>query len=428
MLLNAHYTAALLDLMCIDTVTPMEGGDGALTASANRAYATLAEAIGMRVVFAGPGELPTQADAIVPRTIARRMAEQADFLESQPHQVLELGNGDAEHTLMFNFHMDCVGPHLPASLEDGVLHGRGAVDNKGPGVALLAALAGLQQQCPHIFDTTRVLIMAVAGEEGGAMGVYGTRYLVERGFVGQLNVFVEPSDGSYFDSSTTSMTWEARVDGQGSTDDFPDQGQNATLMLAFVAQHMAAALSPVMEALGVKMTLAGLHTGHQHNRVYGEGRLLFNFAYSDVDSARTARQAVETTFENALAAFPNRFGARPPFVRSAATVREACTAGWIKCELPVLNNRHPEMESVLGSVGLFRNTNINEAFTCDAMWAQRPGAYSIVFGPGSLACNGAHTDDEHVAIADLEEFAVTTARLIVAFAHGHQDHFNPEKT
>ncbi|MBJ7311269.1 M20/M25/M40 family metallo-hydrolase [Rugamonas sp. CCM 8940] len=435
MLLDSDYTAALLALMRIDTVTPMEDGDGALHASANQAYAALAEGLGMRVVFAGAGCLPEQADAVVPTTIARRMAEQADFLQRQPHLVLELGRGDAEHTLMFNFHMDCVGPHLPASLDCGVLRGRGAVDNKGPGVAVLAALAAVRRQCPQIFDSTRVLVMAVAGEEGGAMGVYGTRHLIERGFVGRLNVFVEPSDGAYFDASTTSMTWEARVDGQGSTDDFPDQGQNATLMLAFLAQHMAAVLSPRMVALGVKMTLAGLHTGHQHNRVYGEGRLLFNFAYADAAGAQAARAAVEAAFDGGLAAFADRFGARPPFVRSAASVREVCHASWIKCGLPVLNNRHGELESVLASVGLLRNTNINEAFTCDAMWAQRPGAYSIVFGPGSLARNGAHTAAEHVAIAELEAFAVATARLIVAFAHGHSplpaailDHFNPEKT
>lgn len=424
MLLNSHYATALLALLKINTVTPMEGGDGALNASANQAFVEMAELIGMRVLFSGKGELPEKPDFVVPRTIAQRMAERPDFLECQPHLVLELGNGDIEHTLMFNFHMDCVGPHLPASLENGLLRGRGAVDNKGPGVALLAALAALQQQCPGIFDNTRVLVMAVAGEEGGAMGVYGTRCLVERGYIGRLNVFVEPSNGDYFDTSTTSMTWEVRVDGKGSTDDFPGQGQNATLMLAFLAQHMAATLSPVMEALNVKMTLAGLHTGHQHNRVYGEGRLLFNFAYADVDSARRAREAVTTVFEDGLAAFADIFCVRPPFAHSAASIHKVCTASWISSELPVLNNRHPEMESLLCSVGLLRNANINEAFTCDAMWAQRPGSYTIVFGPGSLVRNGAHTADEHVALADLDAFADTAARLIVAFAHEQNNQFD----
>lgn len=428
MLFNAEYSAALMALVSIDTVTPMEGGDGSGNASANRLYAGLAESIGMRVLFAGPGQLPTSAQACVPAPIRQRIAERADFLACQPHLVLELGDADADaaQTVMFNFHMDTVGPHLKPSLAHGVLRARGAVDNKGPGVALLAALAALKRQCPQLFLRTRVLVMAVCGEEGGAMGVYGTRDLVERGYVGALNVFVEPSDGAYFDAATTSMTWQARVDGQGSTDDFPDQGQNATLILAFLAQHMAAHLSPVLAALGVKLTLAGLHTGHQHNRVYGAGRLLFNFAYTDAASAQAARAAVELAYQQALRDFAAIYANCPPFMRTAASAGDVCHGSWLKFGLPVLNNRHPQLEAVLAQVGLVRNPDLGQAFTCDAMWGQRPGAYSIVFGPGSLARNGAHTADEYVALADLEAFAVSTARLIVAFANGQAAGSNPD--
>lgn len=416
MLFSPRFKAALLALMEINTVTPMEDGTQSDHRRANQVYAALAEEIGMKVVFSGEGQLPEHADANVPLMIKRCMTAQPDFLARQPHLILELGHGDVEHTLMFNFHMDTVAPHLPVSMEDGVVRGRGAVDNKGPAIALLVALDQLRQRHPNIFATTRVLIMAVGGEEGGAMGVYGTRYLVTRGFIGRLNVFVEPSDGSYFDASTTSMTYEVSFDGRGATDDFPEQGENATLTLAYLAQYMAASMSQTMAELAVKMTVAGLHTGHHHNRVYGEGRLLFNFAYANDIAAQAAQQAVDAAFDSGVIAFSAKFKDLSPFMRSAACVREVCHGRWLKRNLPVLNNRHPELEALLGTVGLLRNADISEAFTCDAMWAQRPDAYSIVFGPGSLGANGAHTDDEFISIANLEDFADTVAQLIVRFA------------
>lgn len=422
MLFNHRFQQALLALLAMDTVTPMETGVASNIAGANAAFAALAEEVGMRVAFAGPGALPAHPDgspdtALIPLMVQRCYDAQPDFLASQPHLVLELGQGTPEQTLMFNFHMDTVGPHLPVSMTGEVIHGRGTVDNKGPGVALLAALRYLQELAPAVLAHTRILIQVVAGEEGGAMGVYGSRHLAQAGYLGRLNVFVEPSEGGYFDASTTSMTYEVAFDGQGSTDDFPEQGQNATLGLSFIAQHMAGALAQPLAGLGVKMTLAGIHSGEQHNRVYGSGRLLFNFAYADAPAARAAQQAVDAAFLAARSACSERFSGLWPFERTAATLAQVCSARWLKRDLPVLNNRDAAMEAVLATIGLARQTDPTRAFTCDAMWGQGEGRYSIVFGPGSLADNGAHTANEHVSLAELETFTQQVLALILAFAN-----------
>ena len=417
MLFDRLFQEELLALMAIDTVTPMETGVASDLAMANRAYAALARRVGLQVVFEGPGWLDTAQPGHVPLGVARRAAEQPGFLADQPHLVLAMGQGPRERTLMFNFHMDTVSPHLPVRLDGGVIHGRGAVDNKGPGVAVLAALHALREQHPELLQRMRVLVQCVGGEEGGAMGVYGTRCLVQAGHVGRLNVFVEPTRGRhYFDSSTCSMTFEVGFDGQGCTDDFPEQGDNASVALGFVAQHMAHRLSKVASGTGLKLTVAGLHTGEQHNRVYGQGRLLFNLAYRTAAMAETGLREVEAALDAARQAFVDTFAGREPFVNTVARLGHTCRGRWLKAGLPVLNNRDAAMERLLAGIGLERQEKLHESFTCDAIWSHVEGGYSIVLGPGSLADNGAHTADEHVRLIELEDFTHLLMRLLVAFA------------
>ncbi|WP_158296365.1 M20/M25/M40 family metallo-hydrolase [Pseudomonas viciae] len=414
MLFTDKYVDRLEQLLCIDTVTPMETGQPSCIAQANMLFAQWAQAVGMREVFNGPGALPDEAR--VPVSVQRRMNEAPQFLAWQPHSVLEIGNGPRERTVMFNFHMDTVSPHLPVQVVDGCVQGRGAVDNKGPGLAVLAALEALQMQEPQVLDDIRVLIQVVAGEEGGAMGVYGTRYLCEQGYLGCLNIFVEPTGPGYFDASTTSMTYEVRMDGRDSTDDFPQQGDNASLVLGFIAQAMAAQLAEPLHALQVKMTLAGLHTGIHHNRVYGSGHCLFNFAYRSTAQARDAEVLIEQAFDQALQQCGSRFAQSPPFLMTVERLRTTCSARWLKRGLPVLNNRHVALQRLLGEAGIVPNPDAEQAFTCDAMWAQGNGAYSVVWGPGSLADNGAHTSREYVSINDLDTFAVAVKGLLRRFA------------
>jgi acetylornithine deacetylase len=247
------------------------------------------------------------------------------------------------------------------------------------------------------------------------MGVYGSRWLAAQGYLGRLNIFVEPTDGFWFDRSTTSMTAEVVFAGDGSTDDFPEQGHNSTVALGYLAAGMASALSEQLNHLGVKMTVAGLHTGTQHNRVYGEGRLLFNFAYSDIKQAHIARGLIETAFASVSARFTKKFNDLTPFCLTALDLKKLCHFGWLKYGLPVLNNRNPKLEAMLAGCGLRRNIDLTQAFTCDAMWGQGDGLYSVVLGPGSLSRNGAHTDREAVSSAELEAFCAVTVRLLTAF-------------
>src|SRR5712692_8801428 len=70
--------------------------------------------------------------------------------------------------VMFNVHLDTVAGGASPSFDGGRFLGRGAIDAKGPAVALLAGMRTAAEAEPGIADGSSVLIQAVAGEEGGA--------------------------------------------------------------------------------------------------------------------------------------------------------------------------------------------------------------------------------------------------------------------
>ncbi len=132
------------------------------------------------------------------------------------------------------------------------------------------------------------------------MGMFRTRPLIDQGLVGRLNLFAEPSRNVYFDSATSTMTARIEVAGEGSTDDAPAQGDNATVILAFVCHSMAASLAEFFQG-NRRMCVGGYgRPGTGHNRVYGSGTLQLNFAYPDSQTALEIETMVEQSFHRAL--------------------------------------------------------------------------------------------------------------------------------
>lgn len=413
----------LLKLLATDTRSPLETGRPSELCEAQRLLAESAREVGFEVAHLETPRGQDLAPDYVPMTVKEAAAAMGDvFTRSQPSLVLRAGTAQpAARTLVVNFHMDTVAGWWRPSLEGGRFSGRGAVDAKGPGVAALAGIARVLNGEPDILRDTQILVHSVAGEEGGAMGVFGTKALIERGFVGRLNLFAEPSGSVYFDSATSTMTTRIEVSGEGSTDDAPSQGDNATLILAALCHKMAASLAPFFETGGRRMCVAGVSTGTTHNRVYGSGALYLNFAYPDLETAREMEALVERSFDRAVAEFKDEFAPKQLFSRSAANASRVTRLRWLKKGLPALQNRDTEMERLLAEVGIARRPpeRAGDAFTCDAIWAQGPGRYAVVYGPGDLAANHAHADGEFITVADLESYATHIASLVRGFAAAH---------
>ncbi|MFD1146201.1 M20/M25/M40 family metallo-hydrolase [Saccharothrix hoggarensis] len=398
----------LLRLLALPTAGPLETADDVHLWEAMQLYSDAAEGFGLRTVHLAAAR---EADVLrpdVPAAVREAITADPGFLACQPSAVLRVG--DADPTVMFNVHLDTVAPFEPAGFDGVRFHGRGAIDAKGPAVALLAGVRAAMADSAVGRDVS-VLVQAVSGEEGGAMGVFGTRPLVEAGFHGSLNVFCEPTGLRYLPRSTAAMTACVRVAGEDAIDDRPHVGHNASVLLGFLAQHLAGALAGRVP--DGQVCVAGLHTGHLHNRVYGTGELLLNLSYGSTASARALGDAVETALRDGLAEFTARFRDVAPFHRTAVDAAAITHLVWRKRGLPALP---PQDVPLLDTVAP-RWPDDEPAFTCDAIWlADVPGARTAVLGPGSLAANNAHARGEHADVADLDRFSAVVRDIVVRFA------------
>lgn len=418
---ETHDDRALLELLAIDTTTPMETGRPSALRAAQELFAQYAEGAGMTVVHHQPPPASALLRDGVPRSVHERVAQMgAAFLDSQPNLVLRLGPPRPPcRTLVVNAHLDTVSGTVPVGLSDGCFTGRGAADAKGPAVGALVGIRAAIVAQPHFAESVTVVMQAVGGEEGGAMGVYGTREVTEGGYRGRLNLVCEPTRLGVLDHGTTSMTARITVDGSDSTDDEPVRGDNATLILGYIAAQLAEQIGPPLDAAGVKLCVAGLRTGEAHNRVFGTGTLLINLAYPSPEAGADAEALVEAGFDEARAGFAQRFAGVAVAERSAARIRDICRLEWLKRGLPVLANRDAQMEAILRRAGVERHdpaAGDPAPFTCDAMWLHAADAYTAVFGPGDLGHNGAHTPHEWMARADLETYAARMRDVVMAFA------------
>jgi acetylornithine deacetylase/succinyl-diaminopimelate desuccinylase-like protein len=409
----------LLDLLGTPTAGPLETGTEGPDVrlwEAGRAYAEAAATLGLRVLRHAPPEPAALLRDDVPSTV-RMAAQDETFLASQPSLVLRLGPElPLRDMVMFNVHLDTVAGWWPARFDGRRFTGRGAIDAKGPAVALLAGIRAARAAEPALGSRVGVLIQAVAGEEGGAMGTFGTRPLVEDGFTGGLNLFCEPTGHRFLPRSTASMTALVRVEGEDAVDDRPDAGHNATVLLGHISSHLARALPPRIG--DGRVCVAGLHTGERHNRVYGTGRLLLNISYGSRPAGRAAEAALEEALREALTDFASGTAGIPDLARTAADATRITSLHWHKRGLPALDGRGraPWAEDLLERrAGLVRWPDEEPAFTCDAIWmADLPDSYTAVFGPGDLDTNHAHAAGEYVDLDDLDRYADEIARILVA--------------
>ncbi|TPQ23697.1 M20/M25/M40 family metallo-hydrolase [Streptomyces sporangiiformans] len=409
----------LLDLLRLPTAGPLETGadfpEPQLWA-AGRRYAEAAAPLGFSVVHHAAARPEDLAVDGVPLPVSEAVADRPGFLNCQPNLVLRLGADHPRHrTVMFNVHLDTVSGVEPVGFDGRRFTGRGSVDAKGPAVGLLAGIRAALAARPRLGDEIGVLIQAVAGEEGGALGTIGTRPLVDRGWYGRLNVFCEPTGLRYLPRASAAMTARIRVDGDDAVDDRPEHGHNATVLLGHLAQHLGRTLPPL--AADGRVCVAGLTTGSLHNRVYGRGELLLNLSYTSTETAHRLKAATGDALRTGIAEFRTRFAPVRELARTAQDAADITRLHWLKSGLPALAHTPAWAERLLeDAAGIERWPDGESAFTCDAIWlADREDAATVVYGPGSLEHNHAHARGEFVDLADLEAFAAGVARILLAF-------------
>jgi LysW-gamma-L-lysine carboxypeptidase len=82
----------------------------------------------------------------------------------------EVGNvvgiiGEGPEEILLVGHLDTVPGQIPVKVEDGVLHGRGSVDAKGPLAAMICAVSNLEN-----IEGKRIVVIGAVDEEGDSRG------------------------------------------------------------------------------------------------------------------------------------------------------------------------------------------------------------------------------------------------------------------
>ncbi len=126
------------------------------------------------------GSTIVAAAALVERTAAAGFDSRVD---EAGNVVMRWGHGAATSDVLLLGHLDTVDGDVPVHMRDGRLHGRGAVDAKGPLAAALAAVSALP------VDGAPVTVVAACDEEGPSLGA---RHLRRRAAPSSL-IVLEPS-------------------------------------------------------------------------------------------------------------------------------------------------------------------------------------------------------------------------------------------
>lgn len=287
----------------------------------------------------------------------------ADYLRGRGYSVLEQPlEGDrlnviaavGEPAVAFSTHFDCVPPFFPSRVEGGVLHGRGACDAKGILAAMVAAAERLRAE-----GETRVGLVFVAGEERGSDGAKAantiasaTRYLING----------EPTELKLGLATRGCFRVRLTAHGKAAHSGYPELGESAIEKLIDVLNALRTAEWPADPQLGRTHYTVGLISGGVAPNVippHAEAEVFFRTVGAH-DALRATLAAV---------------------VAGRVDVQEIL-------ELPAVR-----LHTVPGF-----DTDVFAYFS-DVPFLTNWGT-PLLLGPGTI--HVAHTDHEHIAIADLD--------------------------
>lgn len=284
--------------------------------------------------------------------------------------IFASASGDVDVTL--STHLDTVPPWLPPRIENGVIHGRGACDAKGIAAAMIQAGGQLRS------DGLRVGMLFVVGEETCHDGAQAANSWIARNLPARNRYLIngEPTDCTLASGTKGAQRVIVRTRGKAAHSAYPALGRSATLDLVRLLAELDSFAWPFDELLGETTFNIGSLSGGIADNVFApeaEARLMFRLS----GDAGAVRVLVENW---ARGRAELEWGVMVPAVRLGIFDGFATSVAAFATDVPALSN-----------------------------WGT-----PCLYGPGSV--HVAHTDSEHVQIADLERAVgdyVRLARLAV---------------
>ncbi|MFA1822327.1 M20 family metallopeptidase [Virgibacillus oceani] len=145
-------------------------------------------------------------------------------LENEGYSMLVCEIGKGEDTIVLNGHIDVIegeASQFEPYAKDGKMYGRGSVDMK-------AGVASMMETVAQLKDSdlsTKVMLQIVPDEETG--GNHGTKYLTEKGYLGDFIICGEPTHMGIAIQSKGVLQLDFNIRGKPAHGSRPWEGVNA---------------------------------------------------------------------------------------------------------------------------------------------------------------------------------------------------------
>jgi len=326
-------------------------------------------------------------------------------------------------TLILNGHVDVVPagdearwsvPPFQATVRDGRLWGRGAVDMKGSLACAVAAVHAVRAAGVHLDGT--VLLHSVVGEEDGGLG---TLAAIQRGHTGDAAIVLEPTRGHIAPAQAGALSFRIRIPGRAAHGAIRTEGENPIERLHLLyralqrleARRNARLRHPLFEGLAVPFAIcvgrveAGVWASTVPESLVLEGRYGLGIGEDLAEARRELEVAVDAAAQEDawLRSHPPEvtwWGAR--FEPAAIPVDHALVTTLLGAATDATGQPPPVSGMPYGAD---MHLLVNHGATP-----------TVLFGPGDI--REAHAPDESVALAELHAVARTLALMIVRFCGG----------
>ncbi|CAA9355732.1 MAG: Acetylornithine deacetylase [uncultured Gemmatimonadaceae bacterium] len=264
-------------------------------------------------------------------------------------------------------HLDTVPPYVPPRVEGETLFGRGACDAKGIAAAMVCAGERLRGR------GVPVALLLVVGEETAHDGAHAANASPLRPPTARVLIDGEPTESTLAVGTKGALRFTLRTRGRAAHSAYPHLGDSATARLVRLLSELDGLALPADPLLGATTVHVGMLAGGVADNViapWAEARLMARLVTSPESALELFTRWVDgrAEVEPGVSVPPVRLGVVPGFATSVAA---------FATDIPAL------------------------------------GAWGapFLFGPGSI--HVAHTDDEHVPIAELRAAVDAYERLVV---------------
>ena len=291
--------------------------------------------------------------------------------------------------LAFAPHLDTVSvagmtiPPFEPTVRDGKLYGRGASDAKGPMAAALWALHEWARSPDRAKSSIEWSVLALMNEEAGGTGAQA---VADDGFKSDLILVLEPTDLTLITAQKGVLWLEISTQGRACHGSTPELGRSAIKEMSEILRMIYSELIPQLardsDAAGEHTTLniGTIAGGSKINIVPDQCRIEIDCrclpSQDLADVQRLIEQSVKRVAPEAIVRIPRR--ARP--------LQTSETLPWV------------------ARLGATAKGFASSPWSSDAGVLSAPHCPSVCIGPGHVA--QAHTADEFISVADLENGAV----------------------